>query len=74
MLKACHQEKNTWLRIQDIQLFPCIDLRTIDQLWVRYSNGRFGFSVQKRIWQSVGENLMPIGKLSAALGSAWVGG
>jgi hypothetical protein len=29
-------------------------LRTIDQLWVKYSNGRFGFSVQKRIYQSLG--------------------
>jgi len=28
-------------------------LRTIDQLWVKYSNGRFGFSVQKRIYQSL---------------------
>ncbi|CBN55926.1 hypothetical protein OSCI_2570004 [Kamptonema sp. PCC 6506] len=30
-------------------------MRTIDQLWVKYSNGRFGFSVQKRIYQSLGE-------------------
>lgn len=37
---------------ESIQNFPSTDLRTIDQLWVRYSNGRFGFSVQKRIWQS----------------------
>jgi len=29
-------------------------VRTIDQLWVKYSNGRFGFSVQKRIYQSLG--------------------
>jgi hypothetical protein len=29
-------------------------LRTIDQLWVKYSNGRFGFSVQKRIYKSLG--------------------
>ncbi|MEG3843004.1 GUN4 domain-containing protein, partial [Microcoleus sp. herbarium14] len=34
--------------------FPCEDLRTIDQLWVKYSNGRFGFSVQKRIYHSLG--------------------
>ncbi|WP_322744292.1 GUN4 domain-containing protein [Planktothrix mougeotii] len=34
--------------------FPCEDLRTIDQLWVEYSNGRFGFSVQKKIWLEVG--------------------
>ncbi|MEQ9625274.1 GUN4 domain-containing protein [Coleofasciculus chthonoplastes] len=39
---------------EDIDQFPCTDLRTIDRLWVKYSNGRFGFSVQKRIWQSVG--------------------
>jgi GUN4-like len=30
--------------------FPKVDLRTIDQLWVKYSNGRFGFSVQKYIY------------------------
>ncbi|WP_354636053.1 serine/threonine-protein kinase [Planktothricoides raciborskii] len=33
--------------------FPCTDLRTIDQLWVKYSNGRFGFSVQSRIYRSL---------------------
>ncbi|WP_369797124.1 GUN4 domain-containing protein [Kamptonema formosum] len=31
------------------QSFPCTDLQTLDQLWVKYSNGRFWFSVQKRI-------------------------
>ncbi|MFM6472405.1 MAG: GUN4 domain-containing protein, partial [Dolichospermum sp.] len=34
--------------------FPYKDLRTIDQLWIKYSDGRFGFSVQKRIYQSLG--------------------
>ncbi|MFM6222650.1 MAG: GUN4 domain-containing protein, partial [Dolichospermum sp.] len=34
--------------------FPCADLRTIDKLWVKYSDGRFGFSVQKRIYQGLG--------------------
>jgi HTH-type transcriptional regulator/antitoxin HigA len=37
-----------------IENFPCDDLRTIDQLWVKYSQGRFGFSVQKKIWLEVG--------------------
>jgi serine/threonine protein kinase len=41
-------------RVKDTDNFPCADLRTIDQLWVKYSNGRFGFSVQKRIYQSLG--------------------
>ncbi|WP_414578245.1 GUN4 domain-containing protein [Anabaena sp. CCY 9402-a] len=54
MLAVMKREKEGWLRIEDIDNFPCEDLRTIDQLWVKYSNGRFGFSVQKRIYQSLG--------------------
>ena len=38
----------------DGENFSCQDLRTIDKLWVKYSNGNFGFSVQKQIYQSVG--------------------
>jgi hypothetical protein len=38
---------------ESIEKFPCADLRTIDRLWVKYSDGRFGFSVQKRIWENV---------------------
>lgn len=54
MLKAAVREKEGWLDKSSIDNFPCTDLRTIDQLWVKYSKGRFGFSVQKRIWESVG--------------------
>lgn len=53
MLKAAGREKEGWLGNDSIEKFPCTDLRTIDQLWVKYSNGCFGFSVQKRIWESV---------------------
>ena len=54
MLEAAGRTEEMWLRIEDIDQFPCEDLRTIDQLWVKYSNGRFGFSVQKRIYESLG--------------------
>jgi eukaryotic-like serine/threonine-protein kinase len=53
MLKVAGREKERWLDTESIDNFPCEDLRTIDQLWVKYSNGRFGFSVQKRIYQSL---------------------
>lgn len=43
-----------WLRVEDIKQFPCADLRVIDQLWVKHSNGKFGFSAQKKIWQQCG--------------------
>ncbi len=54
MLEAAGRTEDGWLRVEDIARFPCEDLRTIDQLWVKYSNGRFGFSVQKRIYESLG--------------------
>jgi hypothetical protein len=53
MLKVAGREDDL-LKVEDIEEFPCTDLRTIDTLWVKYSKGRFGFSVQKRIWESVG--------------------
>ncbi len=46
--------KGEHLNEEDIDNFPCEDLRTIDQLWVEYSNGRFGFSVQKDIYKRLG--------------------
>jgi len=54
MLKVANREKEGWLDKESIDNFPCEDLRTIDRLWVHYSNGHFGFSVQKRIWQQLG--------------------
>ncbi|MBW4646730.1 MAG: GUN4 domain-containing protein [Goleter apudmare HA4340-LM2] len=54
MLKVAARTKQGWLDIESINKFPNTDLATIDQLWVKYSNGRFGFSIQKRIWESIG--------------------
>ena len=54
ILAVAKREEEGWLDIVNIDNFPCEDLRTIDQLWVKYSDGRFGFSVQKRIYQSLG--------------------
>ncbi|OZH55384.1 hypothetical protein AFK68_05015, partial [Hydrocoleum sp. CS-953] len=33
-----------------IENFPSDDLSAIDQLWVKYSGGKYGFSVQKKIY------------------------
>jgi hypothetical protein len=49
MLQA--SRRAVWI---DIDNFPCEDLRTINELWLHYSNGKFGFSVQKKIYQSLG--------------------
>ncbi len=38
----------------EIRDFSCPDLRQIDNLWVKFSNGRFGFSTQKDIYERLG--------------------
>jgi hypothetical protein len=54
MITTVGKEEGQWFDRKDLEEFPCEDLRTLDQLWVKYSNGKFGFSVQKRIWQDCG--------------------
>lgn len=53
MLKITNREKETFLLTHG-RTFPCTDLQIIDGLWVKYSNGRFGWSVQEKIWESMG--------------------
>ena len=48
------KEEGQWFDRADLENFPCDDLKTLDQLWVQYSHGKWGFSVQKRIWQKCG--------------------
>ncbi|MFM5887143.1 MAG: GUN4 domain-containing protein [Dolichospermum sp.] len=45
-----------YLTIDNVLDIPSEDISIIDNLWVKNSNGRFGFSVQKRIYQSLGGN------------------
>ena len=54
MLKVADRETEQWLDLDSIDNFPCEDLRIIDHLWVEYSKGKFGFSVQKEIYESLG--------------------
>ena len=49
MLEALNLQNKILIGSQDIQNFSLTDLHTIDQLWVKYSYGKFGFSVQRRI-------------------------
>ena len=54
MLQVRNRESEGYLEVKDLKEFPCEDLQTIDRLWVEASNGHFGFSVQKKIWEECG--------------------
>jgi hypothetical protein len=53
MCQSLSQQPGTQLEISQIYQLPCEDLQTLDRLWLHYSQGRFGFSVQKQIYESV---------------------
>ncbi|WP_341530644.1 GUN4 domain-containing protein [Nostoc sp. UHCC 0302] len=45
-----------WLYFTEVENFPTVDLQTINNLWLVHSEGKFGFSVQREIWLSLGKN------------------
>ena len=53
MLQIAGRATNNCFTLESIYNFPGEHLRTVDRLWKHYSNGHFGLSVQKRIYQSV---------------------
>jgi len=54
MLQAAGRQREGRFRAEDLNKFFCEDLRIIDQLWLDNSQGKFGFSVQQKIWQRNG--------------------
>ena len=48
--------KRKWLYFSEAEGLPATDLQTINNLWLIYSEGQFGYSVQREIWLSVGKN------------------
>lgn len=61
LLKLAGREKQGWLRVEDINRIPSSDLHIIDDIWRECSGDRFGFSVQKQIWQQSGNNYWMFG-------------
>ncbi|OHY32637.1 GUN4 domain-containing protein [Cylindrospermopsis raciborskii] len=53
ILRIAKLKKSSSLRIEDAEKLPCTELRTIDKLWLKYSRGKFGISVQQEIYQSL---------------------
>ncbi len=48
--------KRKWVYFTEVASLPIADLQTINSLWLVHSEGKFGFSVQREIWLSVGKD------------------
>lgn len=51
--------KRKWVYFTEVQFIPSKDLLTIDRLWRAYSDDRFGYSVQRRIWKAMDRQWKP---------------
>ena len=52
---AKQQNKHVFIELKTIANFSCPDVRTIDALWKKYSDNKFGFSPQQKVWQNVNQ-------------------
>ncbi|MFM7405558.1 MAG: protein kinase domain-containing protein [Cuspidothrix sp.] len=52
MCQVLSKRKNSYLSYSDLQTLPCQDFQIIDQLWTKYSQGHFGFSIQVQIYHT----------------------
>jgi len=70
-------EARGYVYYSEVPPMPAVDLQSLDRLWLVYSRGRFGFSVQARLLQSCGgrwDRLWPrIGWKTAGLWTRYPG-
>ena len=61
-----------WIYFTEVVSFPIVDLQTLDRLWLMSSEGKFGFSVQRRIWLSLGKDFAKLwNKIDWKSGNTW---
>jgi hypothetical protein len=49
-------KKREYVYFTEVPNLPSTDLCTMERLWLQFSNGAFGYSVQKRVWDIEGGN------------------
>ena len=54
MLQMSNRGTDGELDRESMETLPCSCLRTIDQLWVHYSNGCYGLGIQASLWENLG--------------------
>ena len=54
MITEVGKDVGEFFTAEELLNFPCEPLKVIDGLWVKYSGGKFGFSVQKEMYLECG--------------------
>lgn len=51
VISGAKAKKRDFVYFTDVKNIPAKDLATMERLWNKFSNGKFGYSVQKRKWR-----------------------
>jgi hypothetical protein len=61
-----------WIYFTEVTGFPSEDLNTVNALWWVHSEGRFGFSVQRKLWLGMGRDFVKLWpKIGWKDGNSW---
>jgi hypothetical protein len=61
-----------WIYFTEVTGFPSEDLNTVNALWWVHSQGRFGFSVQRKLWLGTGRDFVKLWpKIGWKDGNSW---
>ncbi|MTF38589.1 GUN4 domain-containing protein [Cyanobacterium aponinum] len=64
--------RRKWVYFTEVEKFPETDLLTIDTLWQTYSEGKFGYQIQRQLWLSLGKDYTQLWtKLKWKSGNKW---
>jgi hypothetical protein len=53
ILRLANKEETGSIDVASVAKLSCGELREINELWLKYSEGRYGFTVQKGVWERV---------------------
>ncbi len=69
-LTQCLEET---FKIDDISRIPCQDLQNIDNLWISYSNHKFGLATQRKFYEEVNRDFIQFSeKVAWRQGERWL--
>ncbi len=64
VLQLAEAEGRGYLELDEVMLLPPAELVHLDQLWHRYSQGRWGFTVQRRLFEQAESDYSNLGKIT----------
>lgn len=62
--------RESWWNM-NLEEIPCQDLQIVDELWINYSCKKFGFSIQKKIWDNLNQSYSKFEEYVRGEGRGW---